>query len=85
MSDSRSDLAASDQYKPLTSQRPSDQSASLCITKLPGSPPPPTSLELGHQTTLLVAQDRLFHASQGALVLVYSGLITMFPSSCDSL
>lgn len=46
---------------------------------LPPSFPPGTP----HQTTLLVARDHLFHASQGALVLVHSGLIKMFPSSCD--
>lgn len=36
VSDSRSDLVASDQYNPLTPQRPSDQSASKCIAKPPG-------------------------------------------------
>lgn len=41
------------------------------------------SLVLGHQTALLELPDRLFHASQGALVLVYDGLIKMFTSSCD--
>lgn len=34
-------------------------------------------LGLGHQTPLLAARDHLFHASQGALVLVYNGLIKM--------